>query len=68
MNSINKTFAIYCSDGASRILKFYLNKQNLERLRPQKVIYDGERINVIDELRFLFGNDLIVFNKNYIRN
>ena len=64
MNKTPKTFAIYCSEGASRVIKFYSFEENLVQYKPQKVIYDGEIINVISTLQNLFGEDLILFNKN----
>ena len=64
MNKKPKTFIIYCSEGASRVIKFYSFEENLANYKPQKVIYDGERLNVISPLQNLFGDDLIIFNKN----
>lgn len=65
MNNI-KTFIIYCSAGASRVINFYSIKENLNNYKPQKVIYDGERVNIIEILRDLFGDNLILFNKKSI--
>lgn len=64
MYNKSKTFAIYCSAGASRVLKFYSYKGNLNKFKPEKVIYDGEGPEVIDSLKGIFGEDLILFNKN----
>ena len=64
MNKTPKTFAIYCSEGASRVIKFYSFEENLVNYRPQKVIYDGERFNVINTLQNLFGEDLIIFDRS----
>jgi len=61
-----KTFVIYCSDGASRVIKFYSFRDNLNKYKPRKIIYDGERDDVVQILDDLFGNDLIVFNKSSI--
>lgn len=61
-----KSFAFYCSKGASRIIKFYSIEENLLKYRPKKVIYDGERDNIIEELKKKFGTDLVLFEKrNY---
>lgn len=59
-----KTFAIYCSEGASRVIKFYAVNENLERYKPLKVIYDGSRKEVLDKLTELFQGDLVVFDKS----
>jgi len=64
MIKIKKTFTIYCSERASRVIKFYSFKNNLENYRPRKVIYDGDRTNTIKTLSELFQDDLILFNKN----
>lgn len=64
MNKEPQTFAVYCSGGASRVIKFYSFEENLDKYKPQKVIYDGEMINVINNLKNLFGEDLILFNEN----
>lgn len=64
MNNSTKTFGIYCSDGASRVLRFYSFKKNLLELKPQKVIYDGNRTDVILKLTNLFGDDLIIFDND----
>jgi|TARA_B110000908_G_C10208711_1_gene429090 phosphoribosylglycinamide formyltransferase-1 len=64
MNKIPKTFAIYCSEGASRVIKFYSFEENLVNYKPQKVIYDGERFNIINTLQNLFGEDLIILDKS----
>jgi len=59
-----KKFAIYCSEGASRIIKFYSFNKNLVEYKPEKVIYDGENKNVINKLTMLFGNDLVLLKKS----
>ncbi len=41
MGNNKKSFAYYCSDGASRILKFYSFPQN-SRFQPKVIIYDDE--------------------------
>lgn len=63
MNKINKSFCIYCSEGASRVIKFYSVKENIKNYRPNKIVYDGERDDVINTLKIIFGEDVIVFNK-----
>ncbi len=67
MNRNSKTFCIYCSNGASRVIRFYAFKQNLIKYKPKKVIYDGERDDIVTKLIEMFGDDLIIFNKN-VRN
>ena len=62
MNTKPKTFCIYCSDGASRVIKFYSVKENLEKFKPKKVIYDGDRQDVVNQLSEMFGQDIIHFN------
>jgi phosphoribosylglycinamide formyltransferase-1 len=64
MKKTPKSFAIYCSEGASRVIKFYSFEENLINYKPVKVIYDGERLIVIKTLRNLFGKDLIIFDRN----
>lgn len=66
---MKKTFCIYCSDGASRVLKFYSQPNNLIKYPPSKVIYDGDKEEVINKLKILFGKDFIIFNnKNEFYN
>ncbi|MCI1188897.1 hypothetical protein MON38_15850 [Hymenobacter sp. DH14] len=62
MNKEIKSFAIYCSQGASRVLKFYADNSNLAKYSPSIVIYDGNRIDVIQQLKYLFSERLILFN------
>ena len=62
MNTQPKTFCIYCSDGASRVIKFYSVKENFQKYKPEKVIYDGDRQDVVNQLSELFGQDIIHFN------
>lgn len=64
MNKTPKKFAIYCSEGASRVIKFYSFEENLTNYKPQKVIYDGERLDVINLLQNLFEEDLILFDRS----
>jgi folate-dependent phosphoribosylglycinamide formyltransferase PurN len=61
MSSRNKSFAIYCSGGASRVIKFYSRSANLESLPPEIVVYDGDQPDVIAALSKLFGSRLIQF-------
>lgn len=60
--STPKTFAIYCSDGASRVIRFYRFRKNLIDYPPSRIIYDGTRSDVIDELNHLFPNRVDVFD------
>lgn len=62
MNDLSKTFGVYCSDGASRVIKFYSYRENLIKFRPKKVIYDGDREDVLQKLIRLFGRGLAVFD------
>ena len=64
MNNKSKTFCIYCSGGASRVIKFYSFKENIQKYKPKKVIYDGNRQDVFKELSELFGQDIIHYNEN----
>ncbi len=64
MNKNSKSFCIYCSNGASRVIRFYAFKENLIKYKPKKLIYDGERDDIITKLNEMFGDDLILFNKN----
>lgn len=63
MKTKEKTFCIYCSEGASRVIKFYSLEENLLNYRPYKLVYDGEREDVINTLNDMFGKDFIHFNK-----
>jgi phosphoribosylglycinamide formyltransferase-1 len=60
-----RSYCIYCSEGASRVLKFFSSQDNLKKYYPVKIIYDGERSNVQQKLLEFFGEDLILFNKNH---
>lgn len=62
MKKDSKSFAVYCSGGASRVVKFYSFEKNLLKYRPRKVIYDGLSLEVSNRLRKLFAEDLIVFD------
>lgn len=57
-----KSFAYYCSDGASRILKFYSIESN-HFLMPEILIYDGDKKDVIVRLEELFGSRLFLIDK-----
>ncbi len=61
-----KTFAIYCSGGASRILKFYSLNNNVNKYKPKKAIYDGDNEDVILKLKSLFKKDLLLFKKELL--
>jgi phosphoribosylglycinamide formyltransferase-1 len=56
-----KSFAIYCSGGASRILKFFESEENRKLFKPTFVLYDGENKDVFDSLQILL-NDIHIFN------
>jgi len=61
-----KKFAIYCSGGASRVIGFYSNKNNLYKLPPTAIMYDGGKMQVEIKLKSIFDNKLKVFHKkNY---
>jgi len=67
-----KTFAIYCSGNASRVLKFYSYQNNIYKYKPSKIIYDGNKINIIEKLKNIFHEDLILLetsklNQNEIK-
>jgi len=64
MNKKIKTFAIYCSEGASRTLKFYSFNENLIKFGPVRVIYDGDRIDIIQQLTKIFSDKLIILYKS----
>lgn len=64
MNKNKKSFCIYCSEGASRVIKFYSVGENIKNYRPNKLVYDGEKEGVIKSLNEMFGDDLIIFNNN----
>lgn len=59
-----KSFAIYCSHGASRVLKFYSYQKNLIEYKPKIVVYDGGKNDVINKLRDYFQDCLLVIDKN----
>lgn len=60
---MKEKFCIYCSDGASRIIKFYSIPNNIKLYKPTKVIYDGNKKDTISLLIQLFKEDLIIFNE-----
>lgn len=62
MNNNKNSFCIYCSEGASRVIKFYSRNENLKNYKPHKVVYDGQRDDVINKLYGLFGVDFIHFD------
>lgn len=64
MNKNKKSFCIYCSEGASRVIKFYSVDENINNYRPNKLVYDGEKEDVIKILNEMFGDDFIIFNNN----
>jgi phosphoribosylglycinamide formyltransferase-1 len=56
-----KTFAIYCSGGASRVRRLYANNRN-SQFRPVFVLYDGSSDEIASELVCIFGDSLIRFS------
>ena len=62
MNS-GSSFAVYCSQGASRVIKFFSHSENRINYAPKIVIYDGEDESVIERLKHLFSERLIIFDK-----
>lgn len=64
MEKETKSFAIYCSQGASRVLNFYSNEENIVKYKPELIIYDGDRDDVVYKLKKYFGGSLIIFNKS----
>lgn len=63
-----KSFAIYCSGGAARVLKFYAVEKNRVLYKPIKVIYDGGRAEIIGILTKYFPEDLIVFDVEKLKS
>lgn len=59
---MKKNFIIYCSGGASRVLKFYSNNQNLKLFKPQKVIYDGNNKETLNSLKIIFSDNLVIID------
>ncbi|MFV0266106.1 MAG: formyltransferase family protein [Draconibacterium sp.] len=59
-----KSFCIYCSGSASRVIKFYSNSANFSKYKPQKVIYDGNKQEILTTLSSLFGEDLCYFDES----
>ncbi len=57
-----KTFAIYCSGGASRVLRLYDNNRN-SRFRPAFVLYDGSSDEIAFILGRIFGERLFCFSE-----
>lgn len=54
-----KSYAVYCSGNASRVIRFFSSEGNRERFKPQSIIYDGENETVISFLdRYFFDNYL----------
>lgn len=60
---MKKKFAYYCSGGASRILRFYDNSNNLI-FSPEVVIYDGSKDTIIQKLKSLFQEKLFLIREN----
>ena len=56
-----KTFAIYCSGGASRVLRLYANNRN-SQFKPEFVLYDGSSKETASELVSIFGASLFCFS------
>jgi len=64
--TMKKTFAIYCSGGASRVIKFYSFNSNKSKYKPKKIIYDGNKTEVILKLNKLFKGDIVLFNRQLL--
>lgn len=64
MNRNKKSFCIYCSEGASRVIKFYSFNENMKNYKPNKLVYDGEKEDVIKILNEMFRDDFIIFNNS----
>lgn len=65
MSFVNKKkFAIYCSGGASRVIGFYSNSKNFDKLPPTVIMYDGGNLQTEIKLKKIFDNRLKVFSKN----
>ncbi len=56
-----KKFAIYCSGGASRVLRLYANNRN-SQFKPEFVLYDGSSEETASELVAIFGESLFRFS------
>ena len=61
-----KNFIIYCSGGASRILRFYGDKLNYNKFTPLKVVFDGESLLIAKELEAIFKGDLVHLKSNLL--
>lgn len=66
MKSDGSRYLVYCSLGASRIIKFFSHEQNLKNFKPVVVVYDGVQENAITNLKKIFGNDLLLFDHNQL--
>lgn len=64
--SKKRSFCIYCSGGASRVIKFYSFNENLTKYKPSKIIYDGQRPEIIRQLQKLFKSDLLLFDETLL--
>ncbi len=58
---MKKKYAVYCSGGAGRIIKFF-EKYNEKEYPLEFVYYDGRRQEISDKLFLLFKNKLIEHN------
>lgn len=58
---MKKKYAFYCSGNASRIIKFFYDK-NQDLWSVSFIFYDGEDSETIEVLNKLFDSKLIVFN------
>ncbi len=58
-----KTFCIYCSGGASRVIKFYNNEKNYRLFKPEGIFYDGNNMRSLKILRDRFTDKIKFLNK-----
>jgi len=54
-----KSYAVYCSGNASRVIRFFSSQVNRKRFKPQSIIYDGENETVISFLDLYFFDNYL---------
>ncbi len=59
----SKSFGLYCSGNASRIVKFYSDHKNLVKYPPNLVVYDGANLTVHQIFQELFNQKYKWINK-----
>tara|TARA_B100000315_G_scaffold190470_1_gene180547 strand:+ start:101 stop:748 length:648 start_codon:yes stop_codon:yes gene_type:complete len=62
MRNNMKSFAVYASGRASRIINFYSYPENMSNYRAKKVIYDGDSSEIVTLLSNMFGDDFFHFD------